>query len=110
MLNKIVQIFTKKEIVTTPLENKKTAKSEKGIKDLENFVDYVVRILVDKPEYVKIALKETDSESSLIEINCAKEDMGKVIGKNGKTIMAIRSLVSGAGGRLGKRVSVEVVE
>lgn len=82
-----------------------------GIKDIECFVDYVVRILVDKPESVKISRKEdTENSMSVIEIICAKEDMGKVIGKNGKTIMAIRSLASGAGGRLGQKVSVEVIE
>ncbi len=80
------------------------------VKDLENFVDYVVKTLVDKPESVRISRKEAEEGASVIEIVCAKEDMGKVIGKSGKTIMAIRSLVSGAGGRLGRRVSVEIVE
>jgi predicted RNA-binding protein YlqC (UPF0109 family) len=84
-------------------------KAPSGVKDLGNFVDYVVRALVDKPESVKIQVDKLEN-STVIRINCAKEDMGKVIGKNGKTIMAIRSLVSGAGGRLGQKLSVEVVE
>ncbi len=94
-----------KENAPSPREEKKQG----GLKDLESFVDYVVRSLVDKPDSVRIDMKE-DGENALIEINCAKEDMGKVIGKNGKTIMAIRALVSCAGGRIGKRLSVEVVE
>ena len=80
-----------------------------GLEDLENFVVYIVRSLVDNPRNVRI---ETDVEgdSHVIRINCDKEDIGKVVGKRGKTIMAIRSLVSGAAGRLQKRVTVEVVD
>jgi len=79
------------------------------IKDLENFVDYIVRALVDSPEDVRI-VSEQDNGASVIKINCKKEDIGKIVGKNGKTIMAIRSLVSGAAGRMQKRVAVEVVD
>jgi len=84
-------------------------KTPAGSGDLDNFVDYVVRALVDQPDSVRIQVEKLEN-STVIKINCAKEDMGKVIGKNGKTIMAIRSLVSGAGGRLGQKFSVEVVE
>ena len=79
------------------------------LKDLENFVDYIVRALVDSPDAVRI-VSEQDNGSSVIKINCKKEDIGKIVGKNGKTIMAIRSLVSGAAGRMQKRVAVEVVD
>jgi len=80
-----------------------------SLKDLEHFVDYVVKALVDHPEEVRIAV-EKENENSLIKINCNKGDIGKIVGKRGKTIMAIRSLVSGAAGRLQQRVSVEVVD
>ncbi|MDD2478380.1 MAG: KH domain-containing protein [Victivallaceae bacterium] len=79
------------------------------LKDIENFVDYVVRALVDKPESVRI-ISDTEKDIKVIKIDCEKEDIGKVIGKNGKTITAIRSLASGAAGRLRERVSVEVVD
>ncbi len=79
------------------------------INDLENFVDYVVKSLVDAPEEVHITTEEGE-DSSIIRINCRKDDIGKIVGKSGKTIMAIRSLVSSAAGRLRKRVSVEVVD
>ena len=79
------------------------------IKDLEGFVDYVVRALVDNPDEVKI---ETASEGDVkvIRISCRKEDTGKIIGKKGKTIIALRALVAGAAGRMQDRVSVEVVD
>ncbi|MDD3155720.1 MAG: KH domain-containing protein [Victivallaceae bacterium] len=86
------------------------AKAGNGsLRDLEGFVDYVVRSLVDFPDEVKIVTEEND-EGCAIKISCRKEDIGKIVGKRGKTIMAIRSLVSGAAGRQRKRVSVEVLD
>lgn len=80
-----------------------------SLRDLEGFVDYVVRLLVDYPDEVNIKSEEND-EGCTIQITCRKEDIGKIVGKRGKTIMAIRSLVSGAAGRQRKRVSVEVLD
>ena len=79
------------------------------IRELEHFVDYVVRALVDYPDEVNVSSREAEN-GTVISIDCRKEDIGKVVGKRGKTIMAIRSLVSGAGGRLQQRISVEVVD
>jgi hypothetical protein len=79
------------------------------IRDLEGFVEYVARSLVDAPGDVRISSTE-NSEGCTIRIDCRKEDIGKIVGKRGKTIMAIRSLVSGAAGRMRQRVSVEVVD
>lgn len=76
---------------------------------LESFVLYVVRSLVDEPAEVKIATVERD-KMSVIQITCVKKDIGKIIGKSGKTIAAIRSLVSGAAGRIGLRVTVDVLD
>jgi predicted RNA-binding protein YlqC (UPF0109 family) len=78
-----------------------------GVKDLENFVDYVVKSLVDFPDEVRVISEDNDG-STMIKVLCRKEDIGKIVGKRGKTIMAIRSLVSGAAGRMQKKVSVEV--
>ena len=86
-----------------------SAPSVGGSDDLENFVDYIVRSLVDEPSSVSVTSVE-EGETTIIRITCRKEDIGKVVGKRGKTIMAIRSLVSGAAGRLQKRVNVEVVD
>lgn len=80
-----------------------------GEEDLVTFVKYVVCSLVDTPEKVVVDSKSTEKHLN-IKVNCEKEDIGKVIGKSGKTIEAIRSLVNGAAGRLGKRASVEVVD
>jgi len=81
----------------------------KVMRDLEGFVSYVVKALVDNPDEVDIAVEE-NSEGAAIKIRCRKEDIGKIVGKRGKTIMAIRSLVSGTAGRHHKRVSVDVLD
>lgn len=83
-------------------------KVPEDVKDLECFVDYVVRALVDYPDQVKVIYETRGQDESLIKIDCNKDDVGKIVGKKGKTIMAIRSLVSGAAGRMQKKVSVEV--
>ena len=83
-------------------------KVPEDVKDLECFVDYVVRALVDSPDQVKVSYETRGQDESIIKIDCNKDDVGKIVGKKGKTIMAIRSLVSGAAGRMQKKVSVEV--
>ena len=78
-----------------------------SLKDLEGFVNYVVTSLVDFPEEVRVASK-TENNESVIWISCRKEDTGKIIGKKGKTIIALRALVASAAGRMQNRVKVEV--
>ena len=67
-----------------------------SLKDLESFVNYVVTALVDYPDEVKVTTKNEDN-ASVIWISCRKEDTGKIIGKKGKTISALRALVFSAG-------------
>lgn len=105
MFKRLIKLFTGSDSDSS----KSTVQTPGGVNDLENFVDYVVRALVDTPEEVNIRSEQVD-EVSVIKINCKKEDIGKVVGKRGKTIMAIRSLVNGAAGRLQQRVNVEVVD
>jgi len=80
-----------------------------GQADPQGFVEFVVKQLVDEPEQVTIETND-DEEQCLIEVRCAKPDMGKVIGKNGKTVDAIRALATSAGKRIDKRVRVEILD
>lgn len=74
------------------------------------FVDYVVKALVDTPSEVTV-VSEDDERGTVIRIRCKKEEIGRIIGKNGKTISAIRSLVQVCGGRdAGRRTSVMIKE
>ena len=77
--------------------------------DLQGFVEFVVKSLVDHPEEMEI-IPEQDGDHCALRIRCHKDDRGKIIGKRGKTITAIRALVSGAAGRQHKRVSVDVLD
>ena len=74
---------------------------------LENLLLILARSLVEEPEKVEVSGTETDSRVDL-ELRVAPEDMGKIIGRQGRTIRAIRTVVKAASVKLGKRVSVEV--
>lgn len=77
---------------------------------LEGFVDYVVRSLVDEPGDVNVTTVESGGKT-VIQVTCCKSDIGKVIGKSGRTIAAIRSLVNGAACNTGsRRVMVEILD
>jgi len=76
---------------------------------MKQLVEYLVKQLVDHTEAVTI--NELTGEQSLTyEIKVAPEDVGKVIGKQGKTINAIRVLVRAASNKLGKKAEVNIIE
>jgi predicted RNA-binding protein YlqC (UPF0109 family) len=65
--------------------------------------------LVDKPEDVSV--KETEGEkTTIIELRVAQEDLGKIIGKQGRTARAMRTLLNAAGTKVGKRCVLEILE
>ena len=72
-------------------------------------MNYVVCALVDYPDEVHVSTKN-ENDDNVIWISCRKEDTGKIIGKKGKTIIALRALVAGAAGRMQNRVKVEVAD
>lgn len=74
---------------------------------LENLLLVLARALVDEPERVEVSSIESDARVDL-ELKVAPDDMGRVIGRQGRTIRAIRSVVKAASVKLGKRVNVEV--
>jgi len=86
-----------------------TAKAAVDGSSVEQFVDFVVRALVDNPDSVHVTTEQND-RTTLIKVECEKKDIGKIIGRQGKTISAIRALANGAGGRLGQRINVEVMD
>jgi predicted RNA-binding protein YlqC (UPF0109 family) len=69
----------------------------------------IVKALVDNPEQVQITEIE-GSQTVVLELKVAKSDMGKVIGKQGRTANAIRVLLNAASGKAGKRFVLEIVE
>ena len=72
-------------------------------------VKYIAQSLVDKPEEVKVSQTE-DDKSIIIELSVAREDMGKVIGKQGRIAKAVRAVVKAASSKSKKKYVVEIVE
>lgn len=76
---------------------------------MKEFVEYVVKNLVDNPDKVKI--KEVGgTQTVILELSVDKSDIGKIIGKKGKTINAIRTLLVSVASRAGIRVNLEILE
>lgn len=75
----------------------------------KDLVEYIVRSLVDYPDQVRVT--EVEGHASMIlELSVADTDMGRVIGKGGKVINAIRTLLQVLGAKQGRRVTLEVVD
>jgi predicted RNA-binding protein YlqC (UPF0109 family) len=77
------------------------------VSQLKNLLVVLARSLVEEPGKVEVSGTETDSRVDL-ELRVAPDDMGKIIGRGGRTIRAIRTVVKAASVKLGKRVNVEV--
>jgi predicted RNA-binding protein YlqC (UPF0109 family) len=76
---------------------------------MKELISYVVKALVDNPEAVEV--QELQGEkTTVLELKVAQEDLGKVIGKQGRTARAIRTILNAAGTKLGKRCVLEILE
>jgi predicted RNA-binding protein YlqC (UPF0109 family) len=76
---------------------------------MKDLVEYVIRSLVEAPDEVSVEEFEESGET-VLEVTVAGSDMGRVIGKSGRVINAIRTLAQVAAAKQGTRVSVELVE
>ena len=76
---------------------------------MKELIEYIAKSLVDQPDAVKVT--EVDGErTSVIELSVAKEDMGMIIGKQGRTATAMRTLLNAASMKQKKRTILEIVE
>jgi uncharacterized protein len=76
---------------------------------MKELIEHIAKALVDNPEAVSV--RETEGEkTTIIELRVAKEDLGKVIGKQGRTARSMRTIVNAAGTKLGKRCVLEILE
>jgi len=76
---------------------------------MKNLLALIVKELVDYPEQVKV--NEIDGgQTSVLELTVAKQDIGKVIGKKGRNVQAIRTVINAASAKLHKRSIVEILE
>ena len=76
---------------------------------MKDLIEYIAKALVDHPEQVRVSEVEGE-RTSVIELTVAKEDLGKVIGKQGRTARAIRTILSAASTKIRKRSVLEIIE
>ena len=77
--------------------------------ELKALIELMAKALVDKPD--EVSVRETDGEkTTIIELRVAQDDLGKVIGKQGRTARSMRTILNAAGTKLGKRCILEILE
>lgn len=76
---------------------------------LESLIQYLARSLVDQPDQVTLRVSEADG-AKLFELKVAPEDVGKVIGRDGRTVNAIRTLLTAAAQRQGTKARLEILD
>jgi predicted RNA-binding protein YlqC (UPF0109 family) len=76
---------------------------------MKELLELIARSLVDRPDEVEV--KEIEGEqTTVLELRVAREDLGKVIGKQGRTARSIRTILASAGMKLRKRIVFEIIE
>ncbi len=76
---------------------------------MKDLITYIAKALVDNPDEVHVS-EVTGTQTSVLELKVAKEDLGKVIGKQGRSARAMRTILSAASAKLKKRTVLEIVE
>jgi len=87
------------------LTNNRVSEGER----MKELIEYIAKALVDNPN--EVAVNEIEGEvTSVIELRVAKSDLGKVIGKEGRTARAMRTLLTAASTKIKKRAVLEIIE
>ncbi|MBU1196750.1 MAG: KH domain-containing protein [Proteobacteria bacterium] len=76
---------------------------------MKELVEYIAKALVDHPDQVLVSEINGD-QTSVLELKVAKDDLGKVIGKQGRSARAMRTILSAASTKLKKRMVLEIIE
>ena len=76
---------------------------------MKELIEYIAKALVDNPDQVHVNEIQGD-QTSVLELKVAKEDLGKVIGKQGRSARAMRTILSAASTKLKKRTVLEIIE
>lgn len=75
---------------------------------MKEFIAYLIKNLVDQPEAVDVKVIE-GQEGTIIEVRVSNTDVAKIVGKQGRTIKSLRTIVMSVGARFGQRVRLELV-
>ena len=76
---------------------------------MKELVELIAKALVDNPDQVQVTILDGE-QSSIIELKVAPDDIGKVIGKQGRNAQAIRTILGAAGMKMKKRLTMEIIE
>jgi predicted RNA-binding protein YlqC (UPF0109 family) len=77
---------------------------------MAELLEYLARALVDEPEAVQVDSFEEDDGTIVYELTVAEDDVGKIIGRHGRTVNALRTVMRASAVRHGRRVRVDVVD
>lgn len=77
---------------------------------MKELINYIAKSLVDAPELVNITEETIEDNTLLLKLSVGDSDLGKVIGKQGRTARAMRTLLSAAGVKKGQKVRLEIVD
>lgn len=75
---------------------------------MKEFLAYLIKNLVDQPEAVEVNILEGE-QGTILEVRVSPEDVAKVVGRQGRTIKALRTIAITIGARFGRRVRVELI-
>ena len=76
---------------------------------MKDLVEKIAKALVDNPEEVQVSVMETDN-TLVLELNVAKEDIGKMIRKKGRTARAMRDILAASSGKTKKHATLEIID
>ena len=76
---------------------------------MKDLIEYIAKALVDDPDQVQVS-EVVGDQTSVLELKVAKEDLGKVIGKQGRSARAMRTILSAASTKMKKRTVLEIIE
>lgn len=77
---------------------------------MKEFIEFIAKHLVDNPDSVEVELKEPDEKKTVLTLRVNPEDVGKVIGKQGKTAQSMRTLLTAIAAKEGKRAILEILD
>ncbi|MGE5363113.1 MAG: KH domain-containing protein [Bacteroidota bacterium] len=77
---------------------------------MKEFIEFIAKHLVDNPDGVTIEEKDTDEKKAVLTLKVSPEDVGKVIGKQGKTAQAMRTLLTAVAAKEGRRAILEILD
>jgi predicted RNA-binding protein YlqC (UPF0109 family) len=76
--------------------------------DMRSLIEQIAKALVDEPD--KVSVEQVEGETTVLELRVAQGDLGKVIGKQGRTARSMRTILGAAGMKLRRRFSLEIIE